>query len=361
MGIYIGLIIYIILIALLIFYKKPSNTKRIVFLTLAFSAMFFIMGFRTETVGTDTSLYCKIFELNFNFNLKSALLEGDFTFIYSLYNKIVSLISTNRNAIIVGNSFLICFLTALFIYKNSKNVIFPTLFFITFYHFFSSMNIARQYIAVLLVANAFYFLKNRQLFKYIILCLMATLVHNTAIVSFILIPFFFIKLSKRNIITYLSIFSISLLFFDKILIIFSSIFDHYDMYLNSHYLQQIGQNKKVIITFIYIIIAIITTGLLNSKKLSKEEKYELKLLYLINFIAIILGIFSLKIMLISRIEIYFSIFIIILIPKVFNLLKDRIMYYFLFTLIMFIPMFMQLKGNNGEVLPYDNWLINLLF
>ena len=96
------------------------------------------------------------------------------------------------------------------------------------------------------------------------------------------------------------------------------------------------------------------------EKISQEEEREIYLLHIINYLAIILGLLSLKIMLISRIETYFSIFALIFIPKVFNLLKDKIIYYFLFTIIMIIPMYMQLKSNNSGILPYSNWLITFL-
>lgn len=318
------------------------------------------MGFRTENVGTDTRLYCTIFEKSFNLNLKELITGQDLTLIYTLYNKIISFISTDRRAIIIANSLIICILTAIFIYKNSQNPVFSTLSFMTFYHFFSAMNISRQYIAVLIVANAFTYLKNKQSKKYIITCLIATLIHNTAIVSFLLIPYLYLKPNKKNIVIYLITITISLFFINEIMIVFSKLFSHYTIYFNNSFLKKVGQNRKIIITIIYIIFAPITYQLLKTKKIPPKEEHEIYLLYIINYITIILGFLSLKIMLISRIEVYFSIFAIIYIPKIFNLLKDKIMYYFIFTLIMIIPMYMQLQSNNSGVLPYTNWLISYL-
>ena len=358
MGIYLFLFIYIILLSFLIFFKGNTNIQKKLFLFLSFSMMFFIMGFRAESVGTDTSLYCTIFQNNIQSAFYTVLKE-DSAIIYSFYNKFVSLFSTNRNAIIVANSFLICTLTATFIYKNSKNVIFPTIFFMTFYHFFSSMNIARQYIAVMIVANAFYFLKNKKAFQYILMCLIATLIHNTAIVSFLLVPYLFIEPNKKNITIYLSIIILALLFLNQIMTLFSSLFTHYDIYFQDSFLENSGQNRKIIITFIYVLFAFVLSSLLKGKAIKADEQREFYLLHIMNFIAIILGFIALDMMLISRVEVYFSIFTIILIPKVFDLLKDRMFYYFIFTLIMFIPMWMQLASNNSGVLPYSNWLFNL--
>lgn len=361
MIVYLLLFTLIIVLAFFIFMKGVTDRKKMFFLGIAFFLMFLVMGFRTESVGTDTTLYCNIFQNNFSFSLKSIFNDGDTSFLYSLYNKFVSFFSTDRRAIIVSNSLLICFLTSLFIYKNSKNVVFPTLFFMTFYHFFSAMNISRQYIAVMIVANAFYFLRKKKIFKYVTMCTVATLVHNTAIISFIMLPFLFIRSTKKNIYIYLISLTIGMLFVDKIMIAFSSLFSHYGMYFNNNLLTEVGQNRKIIVTFIYIIFAVIITSLLKKNDDMTSVDIDLYLLYMLNFIAIIIGILSLKIMLLSRIEVYFSIFAIILIPKVFDMMKDKIMYYFVFTMVMIIPMYIQLQSNNSEVLPYFNWLFQKYF
>lgn len=360
MTVYLLLFISIILLSFLIFAKGTSNRKKILFLIISFGLMFLIMGFRTESVGTDTKLYCDIFQNNFSFSLNSIIKGDDTSFLYSIYNKIVSLFSTDRRAIIVSNSLIICILTAIFIYKNSKNVIFPTLFFMTFYHFFSAMNISRQYIAVMLVANAFYFLKNKKVWKYILLCTIATLVHNTAIVSFVMLPFLFIKPTKRNICIYLILITSVVLFLDEIISLFSTIFGHYNMYFNNNYLTATGENKKAIITVIYFVFAIIMFGLLKRNKVSNADNREFTLLYIINYLAIIMGVLSLKTILLTRIEIYFSIFAIISIPKVFDLMKDRVLYYFLFTIVIFIPMYILLSSNISEITPYSNWFFDFL-
>lgn len=360
MIVYLGLFTLIILLSVLIFAKGVTNKKKKIFLFLAFGFMFLIMGFRSENVGTDTRLYCNIFQEHFSFNFGIIKENGDSSFLYSLYNKIVSLISTDYRAIIIANSIVICALTALFIYKNSDNVVFSTLFFMTFYHFFSAMNISRQYIAVMIICNAFYFLKNKKPVKYILLCIIATLIHNTAIVSFIMLPFLYINPTKRNIFIYFAVIVIGMIFMNKIMTLFSVVFGHYTMYFEKSLLTEVGENRKVVITVIYIVFAILLIYLLKNKTEEKESNYiDLYLLHMINLITIIIGIISLKIMLLSRIEVYFSIFEIILIPKVLNKMKNKRYIYIAFVVIMIIPMYIQLKSNNSTVLPYHNWLLKI--
>ena len=357
MEIYLIMIFCIFCTGILIFkgQKIKTNAQKKAFAIITFIILFFVMGFRDSSVGTDTNLYCTIFNKSGSMTFYEILLSGDTSFLYGLYNKFIYMISNKDSAIIAANSFIICLLTVLFIKNNSNHPIISTILFVTFYHFFNAMNISRQYIAVMLVANAFKFLQNKQLKKYFLLCLVATFIHNTAIVSFILIPLFFIKLNKKNISIYLIIIAFFSLFCGNIISAFSNLFSHYEMYSNNNLLLEVGQNRKIIITVIYLFFELIADYALKQKD---DEK--MRLLYIINGVSIIIGILSLNTMLLSRIEIFFSIFNIIFIPEILGYFKEKILFYFIFILVMFIPMCLQLKSNNGSVLPYKNTLIKSL-
>lgn len=357
MLIYGSIIIIILILYCLIFYNGDydSDKKRKTFLVLTFAILFFIMGFRSETVGTDTKLYCNIFENIKKMSMASIINGSDTSILYIIYNKIVGLFSNSRTAIITTNSFIICSLTGIFIYNNSKrNILLPTLLFLCLYHFFSAMNISRQYIAVMIVANSLYWLKEKRKLYFLLSCLVATLVHNTAIVSLILFPLFYIKLNAKNILIYITTVAILGFSLDKILILFSTIFPHYSMYFGNNFLTEIGQNRKIIITLLYIVFELIMLCLLKSKDISNKDKENLRLYVIINSLAIILGLISLRVMLFSRMEIYFSIFSIIYIPYIVSFFKDKQLITFFLVLIMFIPMVVQLNSNNSEVLPYKN-------
>ena len=361
MLVYFIAIILICLIALFCFSKNSNEKKRTIFLFLSFTILFLIMGFRDNSVGTDTQLYCSIFKNNYSIKeIIDILTSEDSSPLYTIYNYIIGLISHDCNLIKITNSFIICFLTALFIKNNTKHVFISTLLFLTFYHFFSAMNITRQYIAVMIVAYGFKYLKNQQLLKYLLCCLIATGIHNTAIISFVLAPLVVFKLTKKNIIIYLIVVAVIMISFEKIMNLFGTVFPHYDLYFNSNMLEEVGKNRKVIITIIYLCIQIVLTYLIFKKESILEKSNNertVMILYIINFIAIIIGFISLKIMLLSRIEVYFSIFAIVTIPYVIYQFKDKILFSFLFVAIMFIPMYMQLQSNNSEVVPYKTWLV----
>lgn len=359
MLVYFIAIIAICLIALLCFIKNSNDKKRTVFLLLSFTILFFIMGFRDNSVGTDTQLYCSIFKNNYSIEgIMDIFKLEDSSPLYTIYNYIIGLISHDCNIIKITNSFIICFLTMLFIKENTKHVFLSTFLFLTFYHFFSAMNITRQYIAVLVIAYGFKYLKKKCFFKYLLCCLIATGIHNTAIISFVLAPLTIMNLTKKNIIIYLIVITIITLNFEKLMNLFGFIFPHYDLYFNSNMLEEVGQNRKIIITVIYLGFQIVLTYLIFKQKSNLEHSNGriVMILYIINFIAIMIGFLSLKIMLLSRIEVYFSIFAIITIPYIIFQFKDKLIFSFFFTIIMLIPMVMQLQSNNSEVVPYKTWL-----
>ena len=356
MAIYIALFISIIILAIVTFFNGQSKIKNKIFLICSFSLMLVVMGLRDISVGTDTELYCTIFKNYSSMESIRQVLQKDTNLIYGLYNFFISKISTDNNMIIFCNSAIILTLTAIFIYNNCSNVVFPTLLFMEFYHYFSAFNISRQYIAVLIVANSFYFLKNKMIWQYIILNIIAIFVHNTAIIFLTLLPFLFIKINYKNINILVIIYSIFIFLWDKLINIFINIFPHYAIYLGtqSRFLFTSGENKKIIITFIYIFIALLMRLILSKKNLIKyEEQNKFLLLYFINIMSIIVGFISLKSMSMARIEVYFSFFAIMTIPYCFEYIKrDRLICNVFFIVIMLIPMYIQLLSNNSEVVPY---------
>ncbi len=357
MIIYLALYFAIVLFGILIFYKGSNDKKKKIFLGVVFVLMLFVMGFRDKSVGTDTILYCNIFKHNINLEFSNMLLQNDSSFVYSLYNHALSFLTHDCSVIILFNSMIIIYLTLRFIYKSSDNVVISTLLFMLLYHFFHAMNISRQYIAVMIIANAYEYLKKNKCIKYALWVLVATLIHNTAIIALSMIPLAKLK-NKRNKTAFLILFMIMCLSWNYFFGIFTSIFSHYSMYMNSFFIDARGENKKIIITFIYFIFQILylkCKGKINNE----DEKKQLEMLHYINWIAVIIGICSVKTLLLSRIEVYFSIFNIIYMPKIINLQKDKILYYFAILFLLMVPMiYLLYKGTSG-VVPYSNVLFKL--
>ena len=359
MIIYTLLIFYVIFLSIIYAFKKNKSKKTDkIFLIMAFIPMIIIMGFRGRTVGTDTYSYTVYFQQICDYSLTNAL--NFFPLGWVILNKVIGAtlgIEPINYIFIVSMLTLILFMK--FIYDNSINVSISTILFILFFHYFSAFNGMRQYLAVAIVANSYKYLMENKNIKFILINLIATSIHPTAILFLCLIPIKMIKPTIGNIykILFFSIFFILLL--GPIAQIFVNIFPHYALYLDESGIGTFGfgqgKNRNVIITFIYIFFEIfMLIKMKNKENLKIEEHY---MYVIINLIGILFCLLSLTNTLFNRLSWYFIIFAIIYIPYCFKFFngKDRFYLNILFIAMMFIPCYIQLYEGISNVVPFS-WI-----
>ena len=355
MGIYILAIAFVSALGLVIsLLGKRSKSKDIIFLILAFTVLGLIMVLRDRSVGTDANSYCRVFEKIRD--TTSITRYSESAYLYALYNLLVSFIFKNPQWIIVFNGLIITVGIAIFIYKNSENPVISTLYYVLFYWYFTSFNISRQYIAVILIINAYSFVKEKRLIPAAIITIIAIFIHNTAIVGAIFLIFIYLKLNEKNMIRILTLLCFVPFVFNYGINIFMSIFPRYKMYIIRLFVDKYeAQGRRIIITFIYMGVVAVALSLLKKKKnlFTKLEEEEMRRLICIISIGIAIGIVSINSALVARIEVYFSIFAIILIPSVIERFgKFRYGVYYVSILVMLIPCYIQLEGNLSGVNPY---------
>lgn len=357
MGFYIINLFIILFYGLIIFlFCKNDNKNRKIFLILSTIHLTLIMAFRGISVGMDTKTYVDLFEkISYSDNIFTVIKSAP---VYVVYNKAISLSFSNLQWILVFNAIIITGGIGIFIYRNSSNVVMSIYYYIALYFYFKSFNISRQFIAIVLVLNGYYFLKNNKNRNFFILLALATAVHNTAIVMILLYPLSKIKWSNLKILLLASSSIIFALLYEKILNIFLRFFPRYSMYVNgssTFSIEDIGQGNKIFVSFFYLLIVILCLIVLKIKNNKNEEiKKELYLLTAIMSIASVVGIIFYNNLLISRIEVYFSIFIIIYIPLLVDYIggRTRILLYYVFMIVTAIPMIIQLSHNISGVVPY---------
>lgn len=357
MQIYLIMISIIIFLGIIIFYKEKNDKRKKIFLALSFGLMFLIMGFREIGVGTDTVLYTNSFVKYCSQSFSSVLSLDNSALVYALFNKIVSLFSQDPHAILVAGSAITLGLTAKFIYDNSEHVVYSTLLFIVFYHYFSAFNISRQYLAIMIIAYGFKYVKEKKIFKYIICCLLATFTHNTAVIGFFLIPLMYIKFNKTSIIIYSILMSGVMFLIPNLLTLFTSIFTHYQVYFQE-YFQTGSTTGTLLMVALYIIIALMAFFFKGKDQEEKaEENREYYILFIINILTILTLLVSTSIPILSRISLYFSIFAIIYIPRIFDKVKFKTILYLFFIIIMAWSMTNKLQSGDSQVVPYQNTII----
>ena len=355
------MLIYVLIPFIIFFlgsFTRLNNKKRkLSFLVATFTCLFLIMALRKPTIGTDTSLYIDIFNDLRRYKFNSRFFGNKMMYLYSIYNIIVGFIFPFEQGIVITNSLIICVLSGIFIYRIcNKHIVSSTTFFVLLYCYFASFNIARQYIAILLVANAIYYLINKNvvkhpILKYLLILCSAFFVHNTAIVGLIILPLFFI--SKKDYLTYFVICFFVILFAVPIMpLIITKIFPDYSGYFEgTNQNEFVSRGRTAILYLTNLFFVSLGTFLINKKKINNESK----LIFLICLFSSCMSLVFNTNILVSRIISYFNIFMVAALPYVCDAFrsKSKIAMSYILFLIYFLPFVIQLKGHYGGIYSYE--------
>lgn len=353
MGIYILLYFYIILLSFAFYNTATTSTGKKLFLGFAFIPMFLIQALRGYTIGEDTAGYINHYHMIGNMGWKSL----DFTYNgfepgYILLNKVVAFFSGNNATIflaIVSGIIMVGF--SVFIYYNSSNVILSTILFVALNHFFTSMVSLRQYIAMAILINSFYFFKKRKLGKLLLLCAVSFLFHKSSIIfSIFILGLYFVKLTRNKILLLIGIELTGTLCFPSLLALALRILPKYNYYFVfiQNFTTSMGIGK---IRIIYLLLEIALIGaVLVVKRYSNRDFYALAMIISVAAISILL---QGKIPLLWRLAYYFEVYLIILIPNIFCK-KTSNGYLYKISILAAITIFYAylLWTNAAEIVPY---------
>lgn len=371
MGIYLFSIILFVVFSLVLFLlSKISivNSKNVYL--LPFMVIFgSVSMFRDASVGVDTELYTRLFSGTQGVLKFGTLMQSKYP-LYELYSSLLYKFSSNPNIIIFANSFIVIIGITAIIRKLSPNTFVSAFLFVSFYFYFQSLNVSRQYIAlVLLWIGISYLMKDKKLY-FLSFYICAVLVHSTAIIGIVFYLLYEIDWNKFKYFVLALITLVLPLIMNSLLYIFVKVFPKYSFYLNTRSgsvsLASQGQGNKVYLTLFYALFLIL--GLFLQSKLKYNKKTKFAFYNAIMIIACTLGIVFSKDVIMSRIEFYFSILIIIYIPEVINELfkfltankENKNLYesisFVFIILISLVPMVYQLAGNISGVTPYSSFL-----
>jgi hypothetical protein len=339
----------IIFIVGFIFYEywNSSNLSRKIYLFSSITILFVISGIRGESVGTDTANYLRGFRgiRNAHFNEMFEIERWETG--YVLLNKLSSYISDNDQVILFVTSVLALIGVGYFIYKNSNNVVFSLYLFVSLYLYFFSFNGIRQAIAISIIVSGFHLIRERSLFKYLIIVLIASFFHVTAILMLGIYFVYGIRINKRNT-------SIILIFFFLLYFLLEPIINTILMNITSlSYLadKQLFEGSGLL----FPLISLSVLALLLFVRLTEEPNKYFDYLILMVLFSFFVSIISLQVSLILRINYYLMIFYIIAIPYALRLVRDKklriILTYFSIVITLTYLIIRMIEGWHG-IQPY---------
>lgn len=337
--------IYICIALLLFFFVLIQNDKnKNILLLLSVIILFIMSGWRAYSVGTDT--------LNYKLGFDSQ--STDFRFLDIRSNEIlfpyliffIKFFEGDYRVFLIVISFIYCLLVYIVSRFCDKNSLLALLFLFLLGHFFLFYNVSRQEIAVLLSFCAYIYLKRDKKISFFLIVLFSTLLHTSVIVAFLFYPIDKMKIKKKWIaiipillfITFLMpfIFDTSS-FMETLGRNFSLIGDTYNIYFDSVDKSLFSWNRL----FMNVFFAFLP--FLDKFFSKKNCYYNFVLVYLI-----ILNMFPFS-GVVSRIAMYFSVF---LIPYFCYFAKQNKYNYLLVILYSIVIFSFNMSNNIGGIVPY---------
>lgn len=250
-------------------FKNEENSSKKTYLILVFSILGIMMMFKAENVGNDTYEYIQLFYL---FNIETFLeMSTRYEIGYVLLNKLLGYIYFNPQIIFIFTGAFVAFAFGRFIFKYSDLPWLSVIMFLTLQFFDISMSGIRQILAVSILTFAYDQLISRKILKFTIIVFLATTIHVSSFLFFLL---YFLKEKKFNVNFFLILLMITIIaysFFDIIILaIIEQIFPIYIKYFTQSSLSFSNEPKlATILNILYWGIMFIVAIIIYNKKFYK--------------------------------------------------------------------------------------------
>ncbi|MGN7763271.1 EpsG family protein [Paenibacillus sp. 22594] len=282
--------------------------------------LFLYGALRSINVGTDVNGYSLSYLQLQNISFKEIFLSNtvisrDPFFYYLL--KILTYINTDPQFMIVVTTAIVIICLSVFIYKNSVNPLLSFVLFVGLRFYSFTLSGLRQAVAWSIIMLSYNFIKEKKPIKFLILVLIASLFHKSALIFLIAYPFAKIKrigsisfavpfIFIFNYVTNNSLVEIAL----KL-----SFFQQYDGQLSNG-----NNNSGSTLLLIYIGIYIFSLILRKKTNDESQENYQM---YNLTLLGIIITMLSLDYDNFFRIGYYFIFSIVLLLPHTINRIGDE--------------------------------------
>ena len=319
-------------------------TKKVFFILalLPFSTLFYIRGIN---VGTDYKAYSKVYLSIVDGTLTMA--QKDWVGIGFIYIcKFLSVFFERKYFLAYA---LINIITLFLIVKTIVDLSnYPTMSLFIFFSFclhFQIFNQFRQMMAIAIVFWSYRYIKERDIKKFLITILIASIFHRTAL---ILIPFYWIvevPVNAKNIFIWITIAIILYFGFDKVMSLLMYTYYGRIYYGGRYDVVQASSKLNFIIRVIML-----TISLLFYKKVKNKNPQD-KYLYILVIICTLTQVTAMRSYIFARITTYFFIFYILLLPDViaviFKSKKSKILLYYVVILVLCLYQYVYYNSSSG--------------
>lgn len=320
----------------------------------------FISAFRNIAVGNDTYVYSRAYDLlNTNQGLIQLIKESRFEIGYVTIEYLFKSLGLSYYAMQVVLCCFVYYSLSRFIYKYSKNVWVSSFVFLTTRDMFGPMNTIRMWLAIAILLYSVRFIIERKPVKFILIVLLATSFHFTAIV-FVVAYFLYkyqagFKLTTIVLTASVAILVIARPFFTWI----TRSINRYGGYLNTVYFGS-DRNIAVFIELALNIVFLILLSVERRKKVSvnENEAQMYHLSYIAALLSVALSVIGLSNSIMSRISSFYSVFLLASLPNALSRIKNknnRVIIMGLFIVLMSLQYLIVIifRPNWSGIIPYS--------
>lgn len=307
---------------------KNVNKNRKEFITIISTLLVLQSGLRHVAVGSDTYQYFLTFErvkatswnqILHNVTSYYTLSEGKDPG-YTVFQKLFQYLSHNYQVFLVFIAVIFFSSLCYFIYKNSRRVhegMFAFILYSTLFYGMFSITGIRQTIATAIALWGYELIKRRKFLWFLILILIGSTIHKSVLVF---IPFYFVN--SQNAVKYLLIILLLLLPF---LFHYSTFISQFFQGMDATYASYEHIESLKPYTFVALNIAVFLLGVLTFKSSMKQKENTMAYFW---YAALIFATFFttqvFQIHGFMRIIYYFSIFNLLLIPHMLDIISIKL-------------------------------------
>lgn len=345
MSIYIYNLMSISILAVLLELSKEKLscvTRKRVFIIVSCFQLIMIQGLRATYVGTDVNGYINVYNIMRYSNFSDVFNQRmEFGFVSLV--KLLTLFNISIQAYLFVLSLFIILPLGYTIYKYSERPFLSFFIYITFGFYSASFCTIRQNIAYGIILLTLGSIKQRKLWKFIIIVLIAWTIHKSAL---IFLPAYLIvkmKINKTSIILIICAFVVIFMFRYQIAdYAINNYFTYYEIVVsNSHSWMLIG-------------IVLLVIGLLRYKYVTLNSDNHIY--YVLIAIALSIMIMATVTTNAMRVADYYYIFLILYVPAVFGNIRDKrlltIVLYILIVCSTIIYILLLSRDSGYGIVPY---------
>lgn len=340
--------------------NKNKNYQNLIVI-IALLTLFIFAALRSVNIGADTRQYVshfiKISNTDFSdLNNYSHIWYGDIEPGYKIYNKLLSFISRNPQAITVANSFIQILLISILIFRDSKHKWLSVFLYYTFCFYQTALNLTPSSFVSYFVFLSFPFIKNKRLIAFLAFVLIGMTFHTSAI---FFIPLYFlskIKISPKSMFAVLVICLLCTLGYTTFLsIIVNIVPSKYVWYIDS----TIEHRQFFVELLVYIshLIVIIFCFMLLSRNKRKQFLVDNPVMSWAFIFETVLYVLSTQSSMFSRGAFLFSPYVIIIIPELLNAIEDKKKKFIATSCIVIYGLVLYIArvnvNNVGTTMPYE--------